>query len=652
MSLHSARRAVGTMLAAAVLAATLLTFPASLALAAPSLSASPDVIPPGGTTTATWGGIDNPTSTDWIGFFAAGAADTAYLTFQYTGGGASGSISVGSPASIPPGSYELRLFANNTFTRLATSNPVMVAAPTPSPTLTSVPSPTPIIPKTIFTVTTTADAPHANPVDGTCTAAIPGGPCTIRAALDAANFLGNTGCPCRISVPAGTYLLSLGSLGVGSTTVLMGRPDSGPAVIDGNHGDRIIFIAANGTLAADGLIVQNGMTGRNTPGGGIFSFGALTLTNTMVQDNYSNSEPGGGIFNSNSGTMTLTNVTIARNSVINAGGGIYNAGSAILTNVTFSGNLNGAMYNDGSARLTHVTFGSNNGGGINGTVANIILKSSIMTGGNPNCRGTVTSLGDNLSSDTTCVVTNPGTNDRNSTDPLLGSFGNNGGNTSTFPLMPGSPAIDGVIYNSCPPPNTDQRGYLRPAGAGCDIGAFELNALSPTPTTTPTITLTPTMTATPTTTLTPSPTGTPSRTPSPTATPTIPSTPTATATSISVPTVTATPFLRPAVGVQVSPGGGVLQAVVTARDAGCAGGNNQLMSLQFSRLTNAMVDVATAPATAVSTTPTTVTLPSRPAAIQLTVHRVTSGQAATVELTVTDGCGSWPTFVGGGPSAF
>jgi hypothetical protein len=106
------------------------------------------------------------------------------------------------------------------------------------------------------------------------------------------------------------------------------------------------------------------------------------------------------------------------------------------------------------------------------------------------------------------------------------------------------------------------------------------------------------------------------------------------------------------VGVQVSPGGGVLQAVVTARDAGCAGGNNQLMSLQFSRLTNAMVDVATAPATAVSTTPTTVTLPSRPAAIQLTVHRVTSGQAATVELTVTDGCGSWPTFVGGGPSAF
>jgi hypothetical protein len=36
----------------------------------------------------------------------------------------------------------------------------------------------------------------------------------------------------------------------------------------------------------------------------------------------------------------------------------------------------------------------------------------------------------------------------------------------------------------------------------------------------------------------------------------------------------------------------------------------------------------------------------------LTVHRQAAGQAATVELTVTDGCGQWPTFLGGGPGAF
>jgi len=45
-------------------------------------------------------------------------------------------------------------------------------------------------------------------------------------------------------------------------------------------------------------------------------------------------------------------------------------------------------------------------------------------------------------------------------------------------------------------------------------------------------------------------------------------------------------------------------------------------------------------------------LPSQPQTITLTVHRGTPGQAATVELVVTDGCGEWPTFVGGGPNAF
>jgi hypothetical protein len=47
-----------------------------------------------------------------------------------------------------------------------------------------------------------------------------------------------------------------------------------------------------------------------------------------------------------------------------------------------------------------------------------------------------------------------------------------------------------------------------------------------------------------------------------------------------------------------------------------------------------------------------VSLPAHPATVQLTVHRLTVGQAATVELTVNDGCGAWPTFVGGGPTAF
>ena len=49
--------------------------------------------------------------------------------------------------------------------------------------------------------------------------------------------------------------------------------------------------------------------------------------------------------------------------------------------------------------------------------------------------------------------------------------------------------------------------------------------------------------------------------------------------------------------------------------------------------------------------PTTVSLP--PGSQQATVvRRVTAGQTATVPLTIVDDCGEWPTFVGGGPSAF
>jgi hypothetical protein len=103
--------------------------------------------------------------------------------------------------------------------------------------------------------------------------------------------------------------------------------------------------------------------------------------------------------------------------------------------------------------------------------------------------------------------------------------------------------------------------------------------------------------------------------------------------------------------VQVAPSGATLQSTITARDAGCPSGNNQLQSLQFTRLDNATVDVATSPVTSVSA-PITVSLPSHPASIGLTVYQVTSGQAVTVELTVTDGCGTWSTFVGGGPSVF
>lgn len=50
----------------------------------------------------------------------------------------------------------------------------------------------------------------------------------------------------------------------------------------------------------------------------------------------------------------------------------------------------------------------------------------------------------------------------------------------TIPLLPGSPAIDAIPFKACLThlgpwaQRTDQRGEKRPAGEGCDIGAYEL----------------------------------------------------------------------------------------------------------------------------------------------------------------------------------
>ncbi len=111
-----------------------------------SVSANPTTIKPGGTTTASWSGIVAPTTTDWIGLYAPGAADTSFINWVYvscstTPGSAraSGSCSYALPATLSLGNYDLRLFANDGFTRLATTNSLTVtnSALTASPTTVS-----------------------------------------------------------------------------------------------------------------------------------------------------------------------------------------------------------------------------------------------------------------------------------------------------------------------------------------------------------------------------------------------------------------------------------------------------------------------------------------------------------------------------------
>jgi hypothetical protein len=93
---------------------------------AASVSGSPSTVNPGGTLTASWSGIPNPTGQDWIGFYSAGAQDGAPVSWRYTTGNASGSLAFGLSASLSPGTYELRLFLNAGQTHVAISNPITV----------------------------------------------------------------------------------------------------------------------------------------------------------------------------------------------------------------------------------------------------------------------------------------------------------------------------------------------------------------------------------------------------------------------------------------------------------------------------------------------------------------------------------------------
>jgi hypothetical protein len=90
-----------------------------------TLSISPTSVAAGGTVTATWAGIPSPTALDWLGLYTPGGSrrsNTAFLAWRYTTGTASGDVLFTIPGTITPETYELRLFSNNGFTRLAISN--------------------------------------------------------------------------------------------------------------------------------------------------------------------------------------------------------------------------------------------------------------------------------------------------------------------------------------------------------------------------------------------------------------------------------------------------------------------------------------------------------------------------------------------------
>jgi hypothetical protein len=102
----------------------------------PSLIVSPAVTAPGRTVTASWSEIDAPSTTDWLGLYAPGTVDADFLSWIYVScsqipgaARASGTCSYVLPQSLVSGNYELRLYANDGYTRIATATLAIKAAP-------------------------------------------------------------------------------------------------------------------------------------------------------------------------------------------------------------------------------------------------------------------------------------------------------------------------------------------------------------------------------------------------------------------------------------------------------------------------------------------------------------------------------------------
>src|SRR5579863_3211278 len=130
-----------------------------------------------------------------------------------------------------------------------------------------------------FTVNATADAHDASPGDGKC--ADTAGQCTLRAALEEADA-SPSGSTVNITVPAGTYDLTLGTLTLGSATVPLDITVSGAVagstVVASTGRFRVMFVAGYHTTGSlDNLQLTGGKAGPNSYGGGIFNQGNLTL---------------------------------------------------------------------------------------------------------------------------------------------------------------------------------------------------------------------------------------------------------------------------------------------------------------------------------------------------------------------------------------
>ncbi len=290
---------------------------------------------------------------------------------------------------------------------------------------------------------------------------------------------------------AGEDAAALGDLDILDDVTLLGEGASS-TLIDALSQDRVLHVLNGQTADVRGVQLRHGSV--SGAGGAVLNAGTLTLTQSVVTQSTAGGA-GGAI--ENTGTLKLFASTVSDNQAGTIGGALHASGDVEIVNSTLSGNRASGAFGGGlyfiantAAEINNSTIAFNTstgkGGGLFAESSAFIgqnaprLTNSILakntSGSEADCSGAPLSGGHNLlglgggcgdfsAAKSDLLGTGAGL------DPGLAALTGNGGPTPTHAIGTGSSARNAGDADSCAA--DDQRGADRPAGGGCDIGAFE-----------------------------------------------------------------------------------------------------------------------------------------------------------------------------------
>ena len=359
---------------------------------------------------------------------------------------------------------------------------------------------------------------YVDNVNGTaitgCTSSGTGACETIQEGVNAAEALSDTSVTLDVAGSATIYHASvmIDLLSAGGDSLNIQGTGSTPPTLDseGSASNITIETTSVGAVSVDQMTISGGHAMSSTEsGGGIEDLGSglLSVSDDTFSDNTAG-DHGGAIDVGDgcvgegdvSGDLDVTQTTMNGNSAGDAGpaidaGDCSGSSEVTMSDSTVSGNTGNSfaveIWTEGT--VTNSTFAANDGGGLegnaiaitndtftanavgavsdfdNGSVANSILDDP----GAPECEGSPTDGGYNVSIDDSCGFGS--TSIQNSTTiGTLTLAANGSGGPQTAAITTSSSAHNLVPLSACTP-TSDERGLPRP-GLGytaCDAGAYE-----------------------------------------------------------------------------------------------------------------------------------------------------------------------------------